>query len=83
MGPESAGQCQYQTAFNKGRRNCTSINLAYAEMFLVIAVLARYDMSLFETDITDVEFKHDFNVDYPKLDSDGVSVMVKVEATVH
>jgi len=76
MGPEGAERRKYQMAFNKGGRNCIGINLAHAEMFLAIAAVARYDMKLFETDIDDVQFKYDFHVAYPRLDSKGVRAMV-------
>ena len=69
-------------AFNKGGRNCVGINLAHAELFLAIAAVARYDMDLFETDISDVEFQHDYHVAYPKLDSTGVKVVVRGKAAM-
>ena len=34
-------------------------------------------MELFETNLSDVEFRHDYQVAYPKLDSKGVRVVVK------
>jgi hypothetical protein len=63
-------------AFNKGSRSCVGINLAHAEMFLVIAAVARYDMKLYETDVSDVRFKHEFHVAFPKLESKGVRAVV-------
>ena len=77
LGQEGIARRKYQMAFNKGGRNCIGINLAHAELFLVIAAVARYDIELFETDVSDVEFKHDYQVAYPKLDSKGVRVVVK------
>lgn len=64
-------------AFNKGGRNCIGINLAHAELFLVIAAVARYELELFKTDGSDVEFQHDYHVAYPKLDSKGVRATVR------
>ena len=80
IGPEGAERRKYQMAFNKGGRICIGMNLANAEMFLVLAAVAQYDMELFETDLSDVQFKHDFHVAYPKLDSKGVRVMVRGKA---
>lgn len=77
LGPEGVGRRKYQMAFNKGGRNCIGINLAHAEIFLVIAAVARYDLELFETDGSDVEFQHDYHVSYPKLDTKGVRAVVK------
>ena len=82
LGPEGMERRKYQMAFNKGARNCIGINLAHAELFLVIAAVARYDMELFETDISDVEFQHDYHVAYPKLDSTGVKAMVRGKAAM-
>ena len=77
LGPEGAARRKYQMAFNKGGRNCIGINLAHAELFLVIAAVARYELELFETDRSDVDFQHDYHVAYPKLDSKGVRAVVK------
>lgn len=63
-------------SFNKGTRQCIGINLAYAEMYLALATAARFEMQLFETDESDVRFKHDFHAAFPKLDSKGVRAMV-------
>ena len=56
------------------------MNLAHAEMFLALAAMARFDMTLFETDLSDVEFQHDFHVAYSKLDSKGVRARVQGKA---
>ena len=77
LGQEGVARRKYQMAFNKSGRNCIGINLAYTELFLVITAVARYDMELFETNLSDVEFRHDYQVAYPKLDSKGVRVVVK------
>ena len=77
LGPEGLARRKFQMAFNKGGRNCIGINLAHAELFLVIAAVARYEMELFETDTSDVEFRHDYQVAYPKLDTKGVKALVK------
>ena len=77
LGPEGVERRRYQVAFSKGGRKCIGINLAHAELYLIMAVVARYDMELFETDISDVEFRHDCQVAHPKLDSKGVRAMVR------
>lgn len=79
VGKEGIELHKYQMAFNKGSRSCVGINLAHAEMFLVIAAVARYDMKLYQTDETDVKFQHDFQVAFPKRDSKGVRAVVNGE----
>ena len=82
LGPEGAERRKYQMAFNKGGRNCIGINLAHAEMFLALAAVTRYDMELFETDLSNVQFRHDFHVAYPRLDSKGVRAVMRGKAGV-
>ena len=77
LGLEGVARRKFQMAFNKGGRNCVGINLAHAEPFLVIAAVTRYELKLFETDASDVEFQHDYHVAYPKLDSKGVRATVE------
>ncbi|KAH8590152.1 cytochrome P450 [Bisporella sp. PMI_857] len=77
VGKEGVELHRYQMAFNKGSRSCLGINLAHAEMFLVIAAVARYDMKLYHTNETDVKFQHDFQVAFPKLGSKGVRAVVQ------
>ncbi|KAJ9616826.1 hypothetical protein H2200_000545 [Cladophialophora chaetospira] len=67
----------YFVGFGKGQRGCLGINLAWAELFLLMATLfRRFKFELFETDETDVKLKHDFFLPSPKLDSKGVRVKV-------
>jgi cytochrome P450 len=69
----------FQMAFSKGGRRCLGIELARAELYLVIAALVRrFDMTLFETDADDVAFLHDYQVAMPKMGSRGVRVMASV-----
>ena len=82
LGPEGAARRRYSLAFNKGSRKCIGVNLAHAELFQAVAALARWDLELWETDDADVEFKHDYQVATPKLDSKGVRVLVK-QLAVH
>ena len=64
-------------ALGKGHRKCLGINLANAEMCLALAVLADYEMRLFETDERDVKFQHDYQISHPRLDTKGVRVVVE------
>ncbi|KAL9036155.1 MAG: hypothetical protein Q9214_006261 [Letrouitia sp. 1 TL-2023] len=77
LGSEGVARRKYQLAFQKGGRNCIGINLAHAELFVVIARIVRYEMALYQTDLSDVTFQHDYQVAYPKLDSKGVQAIVK------
>ena len=47
---------RYMTAFGRGTRVCLGMQLAYVEIFIVVAtVFRRFDFSLFETDRSAVE----------------------------
>lgn len=52
------------------------MELANAELFLTLARLARYEMRLFETGPEDVEFRHDFQVAHPRVESEGIRAVV-------
>ncbi|KAJ3544300.1 hypothetical protein NM208_g3131 [Fusarium decemcellulare] len=69
LGEEGAMRRKHLLSFNKGLRQCLGINLAKAELCIGLAVAARWDMSLYETDDSDVTFLHDYFVATPKLDS--------------
>ena len=77
LGADAAVRSKYQFAFGRGPRRCIGINLAQAELCMVIAAVARYEMQLFETDRDDVTFRHDYHIAHPRLDSKGVVVLVK------
>ncbi|KAF1962999.1 cytochrome P450 [Byssothecium circinans] len=65
--------------FSRGSRNCLGMNLAMAEMSLMLAVLYRPGaprLELFETDESDVVQAHDFLIPLPKLDTKGVRALV-------
>jgi cytochrome P450 len=63
--------------FGRGTRSCLGKELANVEIhFALAAIMRRLDFELFETDTSDVEFKHDFFSPMPKLDSKGVRVIV-------
>ncbi|KIW83157.1 hypothetical protein Z517_02401 [Fonsecaea pedrosoi CBS 271.37] len=69
---------RYFVGFGKGTRSCLGINLAYAELYLTLAAMFRYfEFELYETDKSDVELAHDFFLPFPRLDSNGVQVVVK------
>lgn len=81
---------RYQVAFNKGTRICLGINLAYAELYLMLAGIFRSygsvafslpgdvgRLELFETDVSDVACVRDGLVPLPKADSKGVRFRVR------
>ncbi|KAL3465634.1 cytochrome P450 [Aspergillus heterothallicus] len=54
---------RYIVSFSKGTRNCIGINLAYAELYLVIARIARqFDIELCGTTAEDLRFARDYVV---------------------
>ncbi|KAJ9660877.1 hypothetical protein H2201_006769 [Coniosporium apollinis] len=77
---------RYLWSFSKGSRQCLGMNLAYAELYLCLfAVFRKYGgpgdhdprMELFDTSVEDVEFKYDLFVPYPKMESEGIRVVLK------
>jgi cytochrome P450 len=76
---QSAGLAtKFQMAFNKGGRKCVGIELARAELYLVVAALVKgFEMTLWETDESDVAFVHDYQVAMAKLDSKGVKIKAR------
>ena len=67
-------------AFAKGSRQCAGMTLAYAEMYLAVAAVfrpERFTLRLYETDVSDVEPRHDFLNTSPRLDSKGIRVLVE------
>jgi cytochrome P450 len=77
---------QHLVPFSKGTRMCAGMNLAYAELYLMLGTLfapgqVGTRMELFETDVEDVECKHDFFNPSAKLDSKGVRVILKENIT--
>ncbi|GAP90688.2 putative cytochrome P450 [Rosellinia necatrix] len=68
---------RYFVPFGKGPRMCIGINLAYVELYRVLATLfRRFEFELYDTDISDVEIVHDFFVPSPKQDTKGLRVKV-------
>ena len=70
---------RYLMTFSKGSRQCAGLNLAYAELYLGLAAMfapGRFKINFYETDISDVETKHDFLNTSPRLDSKGIRVTI-------
>lgn len=82
LGDEGRERRKYQMAFGKGGRRCIGVELAGAELCLVVAKLVlEFDMELWETDASDVAFVHDYQISMPKFDSKGVQVRVRHRGT--
>lgn len=78
LGEAGRERKRFQMAFTKGSRKCLGIELANAELCLVIAALVRsFEMTLHETDARDVSFEHDYQIAIPRIGSRGVRVNVK------
>ncbi|KAF9893154.1 hypothetical protein FE257_012566 [Aspergillus nanangensis] len=57
---------RYLVNFGRGSRICLGMNLAYAELYLVLSMLVRrYDWELYETPKKNIEFVRDFETPYP------------------
>ncbi|KAL5414760.1 hypothetical protein PMIN04_008884 [Paraphaeosphaeria minitans] len=72
--------------FGKGTRACAGMWLAYAELYGMLGALfgpggIGTRMELFETGVADVECVHDLFNPSPRLDSKGVRVVLRDEAT--
>ena len=73
---------KYLLPFGKGSRICLGMNLAYAEMYMTLAVVfRRFELRLFETTRADVEVVHDFVAGSARLDSKGMRVVVMRKLT--
>ncbi|MCJ1462496.1 hypothetical protein MMC07_001098 [Pseudocyphellaria aurata] len=68
----------YLVSFSKGTRNCIGMNLAYAQLYIVLATLfRRVNMELFETQRDAVDMAIDHFTQSPKKDTKGVRVLIK------
>ncbi|KAF2091739.1 cytochrome P450 [Saccharata proteae CBS 121410] len=70
----------YLLTFSKGTRQCLGMNLGYFEAYTCLAAMVlrfSHRMQLFETDASDVEFKHDVFEPVSELSSQGVRVLIK------
>lgn len=76
--PNSAELQKQLAPFCRGTRACVGMNLAYAEMYITIAVLfRRYALELYETGKADVEVAHEYHIPQIRKDSNGIRVLVK------
>lgn len=69
----------YILSFSKGSRQCAGINLAFAELYMTLAVIVRQfgrRMKLFETDSSDMVMDGDYILPLPKKESKGVRVVI-------
>lgn len=68
---------RYNIAFSRGTRQCIGMNLAWAEMYLLLStVFRRFEMEMWETDKSCVELKADFFLPRMK-NTEGVKVLIK------
>lgn len=81
---------RYQMTFSRGSRICLGINLAYQEMYMLLAGLfRRYDvwdksreqklltLELFQTTRDDIDIARDLVTENMKADSQGVRLMIR------
>jgi cytochrome P450 len=75
--PDSRKMERYLVNFSKGSRSCLGMNLAKAEIYLVVAaVFGGFSMELYETDMGDVDVAADYFDPQPRTRR-GVRVVVK------
>jgi cytochrome P450 len=69
---------RYMTSFGEGTRICLGINLAYAEITMVLATLfRRFEFDLFETSYEDVRIVREVLAPDPSPKSKGIRVLVR------
>ncbi|PYI01806.1 cytochrome P450 [Aspergillus sclerotiicarbonarius CBS 121057] len=72
---------RYLVNFSRGSRICLGMNLAYAELFVVLATLIRqFDMELYETTKANIDFVRDFATPYP--DKGNLSVRTVITGVI-
>jgi cytochrome P450 len=68
---------RHLVAFGRGTRNCVGKNLGQAELYMTLAaIIARFDMRLFDTDEKVVGMGRDWYVMQPKRWSQGVRATI-------
>ncbi|KAF2089278.1 putative P450 monooxygenase [Saccharata proteae CBS 121410] len=79
LGPDAQHLEKYLLNFSKGPRACLGMTLAKTGIMLTMAALfgGRFEIKLWETRREDADVAHDFFSPSPKLDSEGVRVVVK------
>ncbi|KAJ5689085.1 hypothetical protein N7462_003477 [Penicillium macrosclerotiorum] len=66
---------KYLVNFSKGSRVCVGLNLAYAELYITIAVLIRrFELELYKTTIKNLEFARDFGTPCPDEGNPSIQV---------
>ena len=81
LGEDGRKRRRYMLSFIRGPRRCVGLNLANAEMAMMLRSVADWDMVLgSRTTEEDVRFAHDYHVAAPKLDSFGVEARVTGKA---
>lgn len=68
---------RYMVSFGKGNRMCLGMHLAYAEIYIALAMVFRqFNMKLYDTEKADVECCSDMFVPHPRKGSKGVRVTI-------
>jgi cytochrome P450 len=68
---------RYLVPFSRGSRNCVGMSLAYAELYLTLGnVFRNYNLTIYETDPSDLETANVFFASFPKESSRGLRVKV-------
>ncbi|KAH7386033.1 benzoate 4-monooxygenase cytochrome P450 [Pyrenochaeta sp. MPI-SDFR-AT-0127] len=68
---------RYLVTFTKGTRICLGINLAYAEMYIMVAALVRnFDMELVDSSIEDIVPYRDYGLSFNKGYKVGVNFKI-------
>ncbi|CAF9907147.1 MAG: hypothetical protein HETSPECPRED_007051 [Heterodermia speciosa] len=69
---------KYLVPFSRGSRQCAGINLAWAELYIMLAsLITRLDLELYETTREDVDIYSDMLIAEPKRYADGVRFRIK------
>ncbi|KAJ5155936.1 benzoate 4-monooxygenase cytochrome P450 [Penicillium capsulatum] len=68
---------KYLVSFNKGSRQCLGMNLAYAQMYLTLAMFARnFDLDLVDTTEDNIRLGRDLCLPYPAKGRFSVRIQV-------